>query len=189
MRLPCCCSRPGSALAAVLPWPEPGILLPAACRPCRQAPGRSLGCARPQRRPAAVRAHRACLWCRQRAWERQLRRGLIWAAFVALTVFYAIPVGAIQALVEVDRLQNVPGFKQLLQITFIKALLQSVFPSAPRRPSPCLGLRAGPAGQPLHVLQGRRCHLTRGRAAGTPCLLRLPERGLGVQVWSCASSC
>ena len=38
-------------------------------------------------------------------------------------------VGAVQALVEVQRLQNIPGFKQLLQITFIRALLQSIFPS------------------------------------------------------------
>ena len=68
---------------------------------------------------------------RMRAWERELRVGLIWAAFIALTLFYAIPVGAVQALVEVDRLQNIPVFKQLLRITFIRALLQSVFPSAP----------------------------------------------------------
>ena len=38
-------------------------------------------------------------------------------------------VGAVQALVEVQRLQNIPGFRQLLQITFIRALLQSIFPS------------------------------------------------------------
>ena len=69
--------------------------------------------------------------CRMRAWERDLRTGAIWIAFILLTIFYAIPIGAIQALVEVDRLDTVPFFKQLLEISFVKALLQSVLPSAP----------------------------------------------------------
>lgn len=66
---------------------------------------------------------------RWRSWERRWRAYIIWTLFVLLALFYYIPVGAVQALVEVQRLQNIPVFKQLLQITFIKSLLQSIFPS------------------------------------------------------------
>ncbi|KAK9809699.1 hypothetical protein WJX73_006828 [Symbiochloris irregularis] len=64
-----------------------------------------------------------------RSWERRWRAYVIWTLFALLALFYYIPIGAVQALVEVQRLQNIPGFKQLLQITFIKSLLQSIFPS------------------------------------------------------------
>ena len=62
---------------------------------------------------------------------------VIWAAFVALALFYLIPVSAIQALVEVDRLRHIPFFRALVDIEFINAILQSILPSvAPAFPSP-----------------------------------------------------
>lgn len=69
--------------------------------------------------------------CRWRSWERQLRTFLVWGAFVALALFYLIPVGAVQALVEVDRLRSIPFFNTLVNIQFINAILQSILPSAP----------------------------------------------------------
>ena len=55
----------------------------------------------------------------------------MWAAFVVLTLFYLVPISAIQALIEVDRLNSIAFFRALIRIKFINALLQSILPSAP----------------------------------------------------------
>ena len=70
------------------------------------------------------------LCCRHRAWERQSRFVIIWVLFILLSLFYTIPVGAVQALIEVQRLNSIPGFKELNSITFINALIQAILPGA-----------------------------------------------------------
>ncbi|KAK9806417.1 hypothetical protein WJX73_004348 [Symbiochloris irregularis] len=66
---------------------------------------------------------------RWRTWEHQTRTAVIWAAFIALTLFYLIPIGAIQALIEVDRLNHIGFFRALIRIKVINAILQSILPS------------------------------------------------------------
>ena len=39
--------------------------------------------------------------CRWRSWERQLRFVAVWGAFVALALFYIIPITAVQGLINV----------------------------------------------------------------------------------------
>ena len=39
-----------------------------------------------------------------------------------------VPVGAIQAILQVNRLQNITPFKQLVNISFTRSLIQSILP-------------------------------------------------------------
>ncbi len=41
-----------------------------------------------------------------------------------------VPIGAIQAILEVQRLDNITPFKQLVQISFTRSLIESVLPGA-----------------------------------------------------------
>lgn len=50
------------------------------------------------------------------------------AAFVASPQL--IPIGAVQALVNVSLLEKIPPFKQLLDIQFINAIIVSILPGA-----------------------------------------------------------
>ncbi|KAK9804434.1 hypothetical protein WJX72_012500 [[Myrmecia] bisecta] len=65
---------------------------------------------------------------RWRKWERKVRTVLVWSAFVCLTLFYMIPVGAVQALIEVSRLQQVPFFREILNIDFVRSILTAILP-------------------------------------------------------------
>ncbi|KAK9864573.1 hypothetical protein WJX84_004373 [Apatococcus fuscideae] len=64
-----------------------------------------------------------------RDWERRLRFLVVWTLFVLLALFYTIPVGAIQAILEVQRLSKYPPFKQLVNIAFTRSLIESILPS------------------------------------------------------------
>ena len=44
-----------------------------------------------------------------------------------------IPIGAVQALVNVQLLSKIPPFKQLLQISFTNAIIVSILPGAGTR--------------------------------------------------------
>lgn len=68
--------------------------------------------------------------CRWRRWEHLLRGSIIWGIFVVLTLFYLVPVSAVQALIEVDRLNQIAFFRALTNIRFINAILQAILPSA-----------------------------------------------------------
>ena len=52
----------------------------------------------------------------------------IWVLFGLLALFYTIPIGAIQAIIEVDRLDNIVVFKQLVSITFVRSLIEAILP-------------------------------------------------------------
>ena len=53
---------------------------------------------------------------------------LIWVLFVLMALFYTIPVAAVQAIIEVDRLNGIPGFKKLIDITFIRSIIEAILP-------------------------------------------------------------
>ncbi|KAK9852109.1 hypothetical protein WJX84_005426 [Apatococcus fuscideae] len=65
---------------------------------------------------------------RLKGWQRHLRFILWWTLFVLLALFYTVPVGAIQAILQVNRLQNITPFKQLVNISFTRSLIQSILP-------------------------------------------------------------
>lgn len=73
--------------------------------------------------------------CRHRAWQRQLRFALVWILFILMALFYSIPIGAVQAIIEVNRLSKIPGFKQLVSISFIRSIIQAILPGEIPRPS------------------------------------------------------
>lgn len=65
---------------------------------------------------------------RWRTWERSFRTKIIWVLFAVMCMFYLIPIGAIQAIVNVSLLKKITPFKQLLRITFVNAIIVSILP-------------------------------------------------------------
>jgi len=65
---------------------------------------------------------------RWRSWERTVRTMLMWSLFGALCCTFMIPVAAVQALVQIDRLEHLPVVKDLLKITFFRSLVIAVLP-------------------------------------------------------------
>jgi hypothetical protein len=64
-----------------------------------------------------------------REWERRLRSVLLAAALLALGAFYTVPVGALQALLEVDALEkDFPWLRALLALPGVRPLLVAVLP-------------------------------------------------------------
>ncbi|KAK9811621.1 hypothetical protein WJX72_007134 [[Myrmecia] bisecta] len=64
-----------------------------------------------------------------REWERKLRNTIIWVAFAALAIFYVVPVAALQAIIQVDKLESVPGIKQLASLPLISDFFKAILPS------------------------------------------------------------
>lgn len=64
----------------------------------------------PQSDIIARHASDCCVsWCRLRAWERTIRSIIIWAIFIVLTIFYIVPISAIQVYIQVHRLAHLGG--------------------------------------------------------------------------------
>jgi uncharacterized membrane protein YgcG len=64
-----------------------------------------------------------------REWERRARSFLLAACLLALGAFYTVPVGALQALLEVDALEkDFPFVRALLALPGIRPLLVAVLP-------------------------------------------------------------
>ncbi|KAL6755733.1 hypothetical protein V8C86DRAFT_180281 [Haematococcus lacustris] len=63
-----------------------------------------------------------------RAWERTLRTMVLWGAYVALVLFFIIPVGIVQALIEVPRLASVPVLGTIVNLPVIKQVLEGIVP-------------------------------------------------------------
>ncbi|GIL54578.1 hypothetical protein Vafri_10327 [Volvox africanus] len=53
---------------------------------------------------------------------------ILWAAFWAMTIFFMVPVAAIQAMIEVPKLAKVPVLGKIVTTPPIKQLLQAVVP-------------------------------------------------------------
>lgn len=64
-------------------------------------------------------------------WERQTRKIVVWVLFILMALFYSIPIGAMQGIIEVQRLSDVPVFKQLVSVAFVRSLIEAILPGAP----------------------------------------------------------
>lgn len=64
---------------------------------------------------------------RWRSWERQLRFVAVWGAFVALALFYIIPITAVQGLINVRALPSCPCCNTSLQPMYLLSLFQRHF--------------------------------------------------------------
>ncbi|KAG2435998.1 hypothetical protein HYH02_011711 [Chlamydomonas schloesseri] len=60
--------------------------------------------------------------------ERDSRRLLLWAAFWMMTLFFMIPVAAIQALIEVPKLASVPVLGDIVTAPVIRQILEAIVP-------------------------------------------------------------
>ncbi len=55
-----------------------------------------------------------------------------------MALFYTIPIGAVQAIIEVDRLSKIEAFRKLVDITFIRSIIEAILPG--KKSCACLGL-------------------------------------------------
>ncbi|MEW5318377.1 MAG: hypothetical protein WDW38_009602 [Sanguina aurantia] len=62
------------------------------------------------------------------SWRRTTQTNLFLALFWAMTFFYLIPVGAIQALVDVPKLATIPGLDKLVDNPAVKQVLEAILP-------------------------------------------------------------
>eukprot|EP00803_Ostreobium_quekettii_P011457 evm.model.scf_1059.5 EVM.evm.TU.scf_1059.5 scf_1059:28549-38537(-) len=65
-----------------------------------------------------------------RSWEKAIRTNCIWMAFGVMCFTFMIPVAAIQALIEIERLEkyDIPGLNELLEIHVFRSLLVAILP-------------------------------------------------------------
>ncbi|GMH37685.1 hypothetical protein BSKO_05558 [Bryopsis sp. KO-2023] len=63
-----------------------------------------------------------------RNWERNSRRILLWLAFGAMVLWFLIPIAAIQALIEIDTLDETPVIKDIVGVPFVRAILTALLP-------------------------------------------------------------
>jgi hypothetical protein len=54
----------------------------------------------------------------------------VWAAFIMLTFFYLIPIGAIQALINIDQLRKIHVFAVIIDLPVIKSIIVAILPGA-----------------------------------------------------------
>ncbi|KAI8468680.1 MAG: hypothetical protein J3K34DRAFT_426590 [Monoraphidium minutum] len=64
-----------------------------------------------------------------RYWSRITRTIAMWALFIAILVFYLPVVAAIQAVVNLENVRNVPGLGVITRIPFVTQVLQGIMPS------------------------------------------------------------
>ncbi|KAK9861196.1 hypothetical protein WJX84_002371 [Apatococcus fuscideae] len=64
-----------------------------------------------------------------RAWERNVRSILIWAIFIVLTIFYIVPISAIQVYIQVNRLSRVAALKWLVTWPVLSGFFVAFLPT------------------------------------------------------------
>ncbi|KAK9919147.1 hypothetical protein WJX75_009706 [Coccomyxa subellipsoidea] len=63
-----------------------------------------------------------------RLWERQLRAVLCWVVFFCMIAFYLPVVTAIQALLQIDKLVDLPGIREVAELPLVSGLLAGFLP-------------------------------------------------------------
>ncbi|KAG2431317.1 hypothetical protein HYH02_013447 [Chlamydomonas schloesseri] len=72
------------------------------------------------------------LWgnLRLRLWQLNYREGVLRLVFGALLLTYAVPISALQGLLQVRRLAHLPVFKALVRVPVVRSLLSGLLPGA-----------------------------------------------------------
>ncbi|GBF92769.1 hypothetical protein Rsub_05388 [Raphidocelis subcapitata] len=65
---------------------------------------------------------------RLRLWERSMRRFLVVALLAVLALFYVVPVAALQGVLQLDRLRELPFLATLLDLPVVHSLLLGLLP-------------------------------------------------------------
>ena len=53
-----------------------------------------------------------------------------WAAFVVLTLFYAIPIIAIQGLINIDQLRKIHVIAVIIDLPVVRSIITAILPGA-----------------------------------------------------------
>lgn len=64
-----------------------------------------------------------------RSWERYLRRYTIWTEFALLCVFFMVPVGLVQGMIQMDRLENTPVLGAIVTFPLVNGILKGIVPT------------------------------------------------------------
>lgn len=64
-----------------------------------------------------------------RAWERTARTVSIWTSFALLCIFFMIPIGIVQAMIEIDRLEKYAVIGPIVKVSFIRGILVGILPN------------------------------------------------------------
>lgn len=64
-----------------------------------------------------------------RDWERSLRKVLVWTCFALICLFFMIPIGIVQAMIEVDRLEKYNVIGPIVEFPIVKGILQAILPN------------------------------------------------------------
>lgn len=66
---------------------------------------------------------------KMRTWERTLRTVVSWILFALLCAFFMIPIGAAQALIELDQLENYAVIGDIVTFPLVKSLIAGILPN------------------------------------------------------------
>eukprot|EP00210_Caulerpa_lentillifera_P000603 g584.t1 len=64
-----------------------------------------------------------------RSWERYLRKFVVWSEFALLCVFFMVPVGFVQGMIQMDRLENTPVLGAIVTFPLVNGVLKGVVPT------------------------------------------------------------
>lgn len=65
---------------------------------------------------------------RLRYWEKTVRNLAMWGVFIVVVIFYLPVTAAIQAVVNLDNIRNIPGLGEITRIPFVTQILKGVLP-------------------------------------------------------------
>ena len=75
------------------------------------------------------------LWLsRWRSWERAVRFVGVWGAFGVLTLFYLIPIIAIQGLINIDQLRKIHVIAVIIDLPVVRSIITAILPGTVLRP-------------------------------------------------------
>ena len=99
----------------------PFVLLGVCRRPSLEAPV----CRRLEEFKILSSRHLLARW---RAWERAVRFVGVWGAFVVLTLFYLIPIIAIQGLINIDQLRKIHVIAVIIDLPVVRSIITAILP-------------------------------------------------------------
>ena len=65
---------------------------------------------------------------RWRSWERAVRFVGVWGAFAVLTLFYLIPIIAIQGLINIDQLRKIHVIAVIIDLPIVRSIITAILP-------------------------------------------------------------
>ena len=83
--------------------------------------------------PLAYIDKSVCLF-RWRSWERAVRFVGVWGAFGVLTLFYLIPIIAIQGLINIDQLRKIHVIAVIIDLPVVRSIITAILPGTVLQP-------------------------------------------------------